>query len=256
MTALALEMCPNCGFARLCSTLHPVLPPLPRHLLVTNEGPTDTEAAALQGAIGGNKTRIAQLDNTIAALQAALETHRRLRQAAADRIRLGTAILSVVRRLPIEILAEIFQWTVPDEPRKRATERSPWVLGRVCSRWRAISQSLPALWTNIDRKIPLKMLKVHLDRSIPYLLTVEVGFSEAGSQCLIACSERWETADVEMRPFMEEALAEVQGRLPALRRLKYNDNNGWRSFEAFAIAPALRDVALAGMSARASLDLP
>ncbi|KAJ7081011.1 hypothetical protein C8R44DRAFT_823896, partial [Mycena epipterygia] len=127
-------------------------------------------------------------------------------------------------------------------------------LGRICSRWRSVSLSLPELWTNIDRKISLAMVKAHLDRSMPYPLTVELGFSDTGSvELLIACSSRWEAADVEMKAFMGPALADVHGRLPALRRLKYNDNNGFQSFGAFAITPALRDVALSG---KASLHLP
>jgi hypothetical protein len=98
------------------------------------------------------------------------------------------------------------------------------------------------------------MIKAHLDRSVPYPLTIELGFSDTGSvELLIACSARWEAADVEMRAFMGPALAAVQGRLPALRRLRYNDNNGFRSFGAFAHAPALRDVSLSG---KASLLLP
>ncbi|KAJ6496104.1 hypothetical protein C8R45DRAFT_985005 [Mycena sanguinolenta] len=98
------------------------------------------------------------------------------------------------------------------------------------------------------------MVKAHLDRSIPYPLTVELGFSDTGSvELLIACSSRWEVADVEMRAFMGPALGAVHGRLPALRRLKYNDNNGFHSFGAFASAPALRDVTLSG---KASLLLP
>ncbi|KAJ7433679.1 hypothetical protein B0H11DRAFT_2259182 [Mycena galericulata] len=229
--------------------------PLPEHLVATNEAPTDDEAAQVLRAMEESRARIIQLDRAISALQSIIEKHRRARQAASDQIRRGTLILSVSRRLPTDILVEIFNWTVPDEAaRKRPTARSPWLLGRVCSRWRALSLHLPELWTTIDRNIPLAMVKAHLDRSHPHPLTVELGYSDSGSvELLVQYAARWESADVEMRAFMGPALVGIHGRLPRLRRLKYNDNNGFRGFGAFAVAPALRDVALSG---KASLALP
>ncbi|KAJ7027304.1 hypothetical protein C8F04DRAFT_1399510 [Mycena alexandri] len=248
--------CPNCAIAlhsgNRDSDAH--LPSFPRYLLETNDPPTYLETSEVQNALDESKAQILRLDNTITALQASLEKHRRLRQSAADQLRRGSIILSVVRRIPTDVLVEIFNLTVPDAARKHATNRCPWVLGRVCSRWRAISLALPELWTTIDRKIPLAMVKAHIDRSLPHPLTVELGFSDTGSvELLIACSARWAVADVEMRAFMGPALAKVQGRLPLLRRLRYNDNNGFRSFSAFENAPALRDVTLSG---KASLHLP
>ncbi|KAJ6571189.1 hypothetical protein B0H19DRAFT_908737, partial [Mycena capillaripes] len=114
--------------------------------LESNDPPTYLETSLLDKAIEDSRARISQLDNAIAALQANVEKHRRLRQATADQIRRGVTILSVVRRIPTDVLTEIFNWTVPDEARRHATNRCPWVLGRVCSRWRAISISLPELW--------------------------------------------------------------------------------------------------------------
>ncbi|KAJ7161925.1 hypothetical protein C8R43DRAFT_316419 [Mycena crocata] len=235
---------------------HSELPPLPHHLLETNEVPTAVEATALNAAVDECRTRIAQLDTTITTLQALVEKHRRMRQAAAEQIRQSAMICSVVRRLPTDVLAEIFHWTIPDEPRKKPTNRCPWVLGRVCSYWRTVSISLPELWTHIDRKIPLRMVKAHLERSLPYPLTVELGYSDTGSvELLVASSSRWADADVEMRAFMESMLAHIEGQLPILRRLKYSGNvSGFRSFTAFATAPALRDVVLS--PGKASVQLP
>ncbi|KAJ7872762.1 hypothetical protein B0H14DRAFT_2721159 [Mycena olivaceomarginata] len=256
MTTFTSTACSNCGFVSQAThpDFHPDLPPILNRLLESNELPTDLETFQLEMAMDDRRTRILQLDSTIAALQASLDQHRRMRHVAADEIRRGAVVLSVVRRIPTDLLAEIFNWTVPDEARKHATDRCPWVLGRVCRRWRAVSLSLPKLWTTIDRRIPLGMIKAHLDRSIPYPLTVELGFSDTGSvELLIAYSVRWGSADIAMRAFMGPALMSVQGRLPVLCRLKYNDNNGFRLFGAFASAPALRDVSLSG---KASLILP
>ncbi|KAJ6517871.1 hypothetical protein C8R47DRAFT_959956, partial [Mycena vitilis] len=55
----------------------------------------------------------------------------------------SSAILSPLRRMPPEVLSEIFSWTLP--PPRNGTRRgtkmtdTPWVLTHVCSRWRAIA---------------------------------------------------------------------------------------------------------------------
>ncbi|KAK7055771.1 hypothetical protein R3P38DRAFT_2499383 [Favolaschia claudopus] len=253
------EPCTNCGFASAppdaCDQTE--LHFFPHHLSGSNEPPTDLETLHLEKALAQKRVLISDLDDKIAALQSKIAEYQRLRQSAALQIQRDTAILSAVRRIPHDVLLEIFAWTVPDDARMKhvhATHRCPWVLGHVCSRWRAISVGSPKLWTHIDRRLPLGMIKAQLDRSLPHPLTVELGFSDKGRvELLIACSSRWEAADIEMRGLMGPALAAVQGQLPLLRRLKYHDNNGFRLFGAFSSAPVLRDVSLSG---RASVVLP
>ncbi|KAJ7093279.1 hypothetical protein B0H15DRAFT_155235 [Mycena belliarum] len=247
MPASVLETCPKCGFDGSTSTPEPA--PFPAHLLSTNEPPTSLEASVLGEALEERRAYIARLDNTIDELQAMLVIQRRRRRAATDRFRLGTTILSVTRRIPTDILVEIFQRMVPDEPWKRPIERTPWVLGRVCSRWRSISQSLPNIWVHLEHQLPLKMLEVHLARSLPHLLTVKIGSRDTPSlRLLLASSTRWETADVSIlrRRMMEKLLQDAHGQFPALRRLTYYDITGRDDLGAFSIAPALRDAALSG----------
>ncbi|KAJ6541554.1 hypothetical protein B0H19DRAFT_864171, partial [Mycena capillaripes] len=92
------------------------------------------------------RSRILDLDASIAVADDILAKLRSRRKHALEDIHRGKAILSIIRRLPADVLGEIFSYTVPDAPRRRAIDRSPWMLGRVCSRWRAISISLSTLW--------------------------------------------------------------------------------------------------------------
>ncbi|KAJ7871016.1 hypothetical protein B0H13DRAFT_1458000, partial [Mycena leptocephala] len=62
-------------------------------------------------------------------------------------------ILSPLRRVPPEVLAEIFSWTVPavtntsnPDPGKVDVAAGPWVLTYVSSLWRAVAVSNPLLW--------------------------------------------------------------------------------------------------------------
>ncbi|KAJ7847551.1 hypothetical protein B0H13DRAFT_1646086, partial [Mycena leptocephala] len=105
-----------------------------------------------------SSTRISNLDASIALVEGLLAKFRSRRKNAVEHIHRGRAIFSIIRCLPADVLGEIFSYTVPHTPRRRATERSPWILGRVCSRWRAISLSLATLWSNIDSSFPHQSL--------------------------------------------------------------------------------------------------
>ncbi|KAJ7605341.1 hypothetical protein FB45DRAFT_699224, partial [Roridomyces roridus] len=61
--------------------------------------------------------------------------------------------ISLLKRIPPEMVAEIFSLTVPS-PWEMAGFRSrekhsPWILGHICSRWRAVALSTPSLWSLI-----------------------------------------------------------------------------------------------------------
>ncbi|KAJ7213480.1 hypothetical protein GGX14DRAFT_360886, partial [Mycena pura] len=122
---------------------------LPTHFLTTNEPPSDDEEAEIRLILSALHTHIAALDKSMARVEGVLARMRRMRRAALAQVRRGEAVLGVMRRLPADVLGEIFMHTLPDAdaaPGRRATERSPWVLGRVSSRWRAVSCTLPRLW--------------------------------------------------------------------------------------------------------------
>ncbi|KAJ7609125.1 hypothetical protein FB45DRAFT_712214, partial [Roridomyces roridus] len=58
-------------------------------------------------------------------------------------------ILSTLRRMPSEILAEIFLWTLPPFAQNANVNQSPWVLEQISGCWRAISLSTPSLWSAV-----------------------------------------------------------------------------------------------------------
>ncbi|KAJ7463789.1 hypothetical protein FB451DRAFT_460632 [Mycena latifolia] len=61
-------------------------------------------------------------------------------------------MVSPMRALATEMLLEIFSWTAPeldDVTIPPSNGQSPWNIARVSSKWRAISLSLPSIWSNI-----------------------------------------------------------------------------------------------------------
>ncbi|KAJ6580859.1 hypothetical protein B0H19DRAFT_930621, partial [Mycena capillaripes] len=123
-------------------------------LLNNNEPPDDFEKTYIQSVISETDARLACLDEEMAKLQ---NTLKQLEEARASLLSCRTrnsAILSPLRRMPPEVLGEIFSWTPASLRAELARGRfdmahSPWVLTRISSRWRAVSLSTPSLWSRV-----------------------------------------------------------------------------------------------------------
>ncbi|KAJ7649702.1 hypothetical protein FB45DRAFT_818850 [Roridomyces roridus] len=116
----------------------PVQSPFPE-LLSSNSAPcTDLQSATIWEAIQGARMDIGRIEIA-------------MKQLAAKRSQLkvfvqkNSSILSAIRRLPPEILSEIFALCVcgdPFNPRRRGA----WVVARVCRQWRAVAMNTAELW--------------------------------------------------------------------------------------------------------------
>ncbi|PBK64498.1 hypothetical protein ARMSODRAFT_962005 [Armillaria solidipes] len=81
------------------------------------------------------------------------------------------AILSPIRRLPTELLQEIFLRCIDDKPFRDIcpeggyASEAPVIFGRVCSRWRTVSFSTPSLWSSL--KITVSRVAGAVDWAAP-----------------------------------------------------------------------------------------
>lgn len=110
-----------------------------------------------------------RLSQQLAALAQRKEALLRLRTAYSDK-------LSAVRRIPAEILQEIFGWFGGTDPFGRYLTRrrdGVWSIERVCSSWRRAVISYPPLWNDLgvislgracELRDPLAMLQLNLER--------------------------------------------------------------------------------------------
>ncbi|KAI3609813.1 hypothetical protein WG66_007511 [Moniliophthora roreri] len=87
------------------------------------------------------------------------------------------ALLAPIRRLPPEILIQIFLLTDATSDLGRKTRSDPLILGAVCAYWRTVSQDTPGLWGSFTLKISsgiypehvLQLLELDLARfRLPY----------------------------------------------------------------------------------------
>ena len=169
------------------------------------------------------------------------------------------ALVAPIRRLPTEIISEIFR-SVPRslrEPFRKSN--SPILLTQICSRWRAIAISTPQLWDIIaftafravpdGKSFPIAMWETWLSRSGTCPLTIKVRFEPTQTQSsidshrpiidmLTSCSRRWHSFDI-VAPFSLDHFAAVKGSLPILTSLTI-DSTYQTQLDAFQGAPNLR----------------
>ncbi|KAJ7076715.1 hypothetical protein C8R44DRAFT_896513 [Mycena epipterygia] len=183
--------------------------------------------------------------------------------------------LSPCGRLPPEIWQEIFRFTIPAQIQMGtlATDKFPWVLGRVCSRWRTIAWDVPEIWriiaaitdaqdTHIEDSrfnYPLSLLQILLERSgrprddEPLHVWIMPDFNLSADlyhpplnfcATLAASSQRWITLESDFW-LMRHLIDGIQDHLPRLERLSLS--NCAPTYSLFEEAPQLRSLTLNGV---------
>ncbi|KAK0493382.1 hypothetical protein EDD18DRAFT_1179873 [Armillaria luteobubalina] len=173
-------------------------------------------------------------------------------------------VLVPVRRLPPEILMEIFAWTRNSQSyHAHRVKGSPWVVSHVCRTWRAASLFCPELWNNfivshrsVHKKDPCSMLRAIVKRcqnvlhfvfrSIAKRTTSEKDEKlKALFQILLIHSEHWTVADLSLISDLIPMLSQIRGRLPNLCRLYFSSSYpDVDVIDGFEISPRLTDLTI------------
>ncbi|KAJ7693336.1 hypothetical protein B0H17DRAFT_1059790 [Mycena rosella] len=253
---------------------------LARHLelMNTNAPPEGPELSFIRSVVSKTESRLAYLDGQIF-------RHRdRLRELEEERAALwryhtpNKAILSPLRRMPPEVLAEIFLWTLPTlqtafDRSAFGVKRSPWLLTQISSRWRAVAVSTPALWSHVivacdhEHANPLSIVKSQIERA--QKLKIHFYGSEKRHaqpqieifRFLAEHSSRWEELSIGLTSHLFPLLGTLKHRLPALRRLWVEwdgpeSQAGVEFIDCFQPAPSLLDVAICNDYRSISIPLP
>ncbi|RDB27461.1 hypothetical protein Hypma_004100 [Hypsizygus marmoreus] len=131
------------------------------HLLLSNNEPSDFEIVEIHKIIAHRKSNLSKLEGRIAEVQDMLHKLIESRSREEQRLSLFRAIVSPIRRIPQDVLVEIFLLTrdwwegisVLNEFKSRPVgplpTPSPLVITHVCSEWRRVALSTPMLWAKI-----------------------------------------------------------------------------------------------------------
>ncbi|KAJ7646499.1 hypothetical protein FB45DRAFT_1018815 [Roridomyces roridus] len=175
------------------------------------------------------------------------------------------SILSSTRRLPNELLAEIFTVVVRDEFYRRSNSgpmsEYPWVLTRVCRRWRAVAVGTHSLWSWVFLDLDVmpgvggvvSRTKLFCERSGNSPLEIKIEQRREKPKrhdvfnVVLAHAERWQYLSLSLPG--ESVLAinsDMLGRLDALTTLRIRTAVGTRfePIDSFTTAPNLTAVCL------------
>ncbi|KAJ7691932.1 hypothetical protein B0H17DRAFT_934548, partial [Mycena rosella] len=128
---------------------------LHQKLLITNVAPEGAELTFVQSVASKAGRHLTYLDGEIARLRDQLNELEEERALLSGYRAQNLGILSPLRRMPPEVLGEIFSWTLPtasDEPDEAGFDlsQSPWLLTHISSRWRTAALSTPSLWALVS----------------------------------------------------------------------------------------------------------
>ncbi|KAF7345145.1 F-box domain-containing protein [Mycena sanguinolenta] len=183
------------------------------HLSATNEPPRDAELPLIRSIVQKTSARLASLDAEICRLKGRLSELEEERTALSVYLAQNRKILSPLRRMPPEILGEIFSWSQPSDHHPTfSTKNCHWVLTYICSAWRAVALSKPSLWSIIQvsfsrgQRYPLEMVKVQIERAreldINFLGSQNVDSAPqiAMFSLLSQYSSRWAFLSIQLTP--------------------------------------------------------
>lgn len=243
--------------------------PVP-HIIGSNEPPSEVDMVNIRETIRMSDVEIAQLGKDISQVEIALSQMKQQHYLLREHRKAHKALLSPVRRLPAELLADIFFMCLPESPDPNL--RIPLLLGQICQRWRAIALSAGRLWSSIDLFLKMKrpdsqaaQVKSWLSRSAGCGLFIKLQYmgrlfenTHPVIDALLEHSSRWEDVELCLPVPLYQALAPAKGNLALLRRLKIRVTDAQHfvpsAMDIFAIAPQLRSVVLHVHTSQ--LDLP
>ncbi|KAK0470412.1 uncharacterized protein EV420DRAFT_1664164 [Desarmillaria tabescens] len=166
-----------------------------------------------------------------------------------------SSVLAPIRRIPRDILHEIFYHTIGTSSNFFNIREPPWVLSYVCGSWRDVILSSAWLWPRVisNASLPkhsLEMLDVYLDRSrncpldILFECNDSLSISEQVLEMLIDHSPRWRRVWIKAPHHFMDRLDLTIVRIPILEEVDIDfyfcliD----RYVAAFSDAPRLKSV--------------
>ncbi|KAK0477572.1 hypothetical protein IW261DRAFT_266533 [Armillaria novae-zelandiae] len=249
-----------------CSSLGPVLVDCARsyaHLLHSNDTPSPSDYVDISEILNNAGDRMEQLDASVAANDLVERAHLKWL------IEAYRPIFSPLRKLPVELLIEIFKHTTNDFFPVFDMSQGPWLLGRVCRGWRAVLRSSAEFWTSLSfdgcpqletstnqENVLAGILEDALtlskgsDLSIRYSLTrVPLDTDSLLIRMLISQSYRWKDVHFTISPDLIPDIRKIDGhRLYRLVRLHLEPCGlgvlPEEALEPFLLAPNIRDVTL------------
>ncbi|KAF8886244.1 hypothetical protein CPB84DRAFT_1787769 [Gymnopilus junonius] len=120
------------------------------HLLNVNEPPSESDIHEMEDLLPTPLLELSEIDKEISSIENRLKTLKERREEVQRSVDDYRRILSPIRRLPNDILHEIFLHCLPQNRNPIMTSsEAPLLLSRVSSKWRSVAHSSPRLWAQL-----------------------------------------------------------------------------------------------------------
>ncbi|KAJ7767218.1 hypothetical protein B0H16DRAFT_1366539 [Mycena metata] len=130
-------------------------------ILNTNTVPSDMDCQRIRELLAGPQAEAAKITGEILRLQSLISELAKKRDDLHDFIDPLVALISPARRLPDDVVAEIFTASVPlDRNAVIDGTKSPLLLCHICRAWRNLAISTPRLWTSLHIVAPATPMQV------------------------------------------------------------------------------------------------
>ncbi|KAJ7609311.1 hypothetical protein DFH06DRAFT_1308894 [Mycena polygramma] len=199
-------------------------------LLNSNQVPLGPDVAIFKSTISKIDEHMAELDAEIERLQEKMRELQDERALLSEYRHQNHGVLSPVRRIPPEVLGEIFSWT----GRKMRMKDSPWLFTYVSQYWRTVAVSHSKLWSLVAIKYqpetdpsayPLAMAETQLARAKKLKIqfsgcqTSNAGLQTEMFRYLSKHASRWEELSLVLTSDLYPILNNLRGRVPSLCRV-------------------------------------
>ncbi|KAJ7253527.1 hypothetical protein C8J57DRAFT_1348365 [Mycena rebaudengoi] len=162
-------------------------------ILNTNTVPSDEECQRIRHFLVEPRREASDLTDQIARMQKSLEDLTRKRDVLNEFIDVHLALVSPVRRLPVDIVRSIFLAALPTTRNAAISgDEPPLLLCRICQAWRDLALSTPRLWARLHIVAPPSdshlvqtvrdMVDTWLSRSGTLPLSISLTLSKTASQ--------------------------------------------------------------------------
>lgn len=247
------------------------LPPDITRLLYNNDPRVDYQVAEITSSLGIARSLKSELASQVTEMRMNLLRLEREELHAARHIERCEFALAPIRRIPTEILGQIFLCYVDllsDKTVCVDVKGGVWILGHICSYWRAVALSTPQLWTTCafycgtrqlndapalvgawferarERPLSIRFRCDAIQFHPPPPIQVQETTWQAVFAIFLAHCGQWKEAELTAPADLFERMEAARNNLPILQRLDlciapYGETS---RISTFSVAPRLQDV--------------
>ncbi|KAF8626664.1 hypothetical protein AX15_004755 [Amanita polypyramis BW_CC] len=244
------------------------------HLLSCEACPTLSDSRRVQEVIAEAKHHLGSLQLAIGRAQEALRQLKDSRSQLDTYIKAHEAVIAPIRRVPDDVLIEIFTYCLPSGHEAAPDPMAaPLLLARVCQRWRRVTTSTPTLWSTVYLVVEpfsveqsIKAARLWMSASGQCSLDITLRSHDTGP-CLLVLehllphAHRWRNASFSIPYRSLSVFNAIRGELFSLESLSIDiddcpSSDNVATVDHFNLAPRLTAVDHGTRLSPSSLILP